>query len=180
MLNALNLMKNVIAKYANNPKWVNAPLGGIKILSNTHVGKAGEDFIKLWCEEHNFAWESPASNQSPWDIRIESITFEIKTATEDVNGNFQFNHIRRHRDYGGLICLGIAPDEILFDAWGKDTVVRDIAGHLVTMDKGSAATFKLTKKPSDLLPITQFADKISEIVTYLTDETVPYLTDDGQ
>ena len=167
MLDAIRLMKDVIAKYANNPKWLNAPLGDIKILSNTHVGKAGEDFIKLWCEEHNLTWASPTSNQSPWDIRIESITFEIKTATEDVNGNFQFNHIRRHRDYGGLICLGIAPDEIRFDAWGKDSVVEDIAGHLVTMDKGSAATFKLTKKPSDLRPITQFAYKISELITSL-------------
>ena len=167
MLNEIRVMKDVIAKYANNPKWLNAPLGGIKTLSNTHVGKTGEDFIKLWCEAHNLAWQSPASNQSPWDIQIESITFEIKTATEDVNGNFQFNHIRRHRDYGGLICLGIAPDEIRFDAWGKDIVVDDIAGHLVTMDKGSAATFKLTKKPSDLHPITQFADRIFELVTSL-------------
>ena len=171
MLDAIELMTKVIERYANNPKWRNAPLGGIKTLNNTHVGKAGEDFIKLWCEEHNLAWQSPASNQSPWDIRIESITFEIKTATEDVNGNFQFNHIRRHRDYGGLICLGIAPDELRFGAWGKNTVVEDIAGRLVTMDKGSAATFKLTKKHSDLLPITQFADKISELVTSLKGTT---------
>ena len=171
MLNAIELMKNVIEGYANNPKWRNAPLGGIKTLSNTHVGKAGEEFIQLWCQAHNLEWESPLSNQSPWDARIEDITFEIKTATEDVNGNFQFNHIRRHRDYEGLICLGISPDEIRFDAWGKEVVVEDIAGHLVTMDKGSSATFKLTKKPSDLYPITQFAYIMSELVTDLKETT---------
>ena len=171
MLDAIELMTKVIEGYANNPKWRNAPLGRIKTLSNTHVGKAGEAFIKQWCEAHNLAWESPASHKSPWDIRIESITFEIKTATEDVNGNFQFNHIRRHRDYEGLICLGIAPDDIRFNAWLKDTVVEDIAGPLVTMDKGSAATFKLTKKPSDLLSITQFADKISELGASLKSTT---------
>lgn len=97
MLDAIGLMKKVIAKYANNPKWMNAPLGDIKILSNTHVGSVGEDFIKLWCDSHNLSWDSPGSKQSPWDIQIESITFEVKTATEDVNGNFQFNHIRHHR-----------------------------------------------------------------------------------
>ena len=167
MLDAIELMKKIIGGYSNHPKWLNAPLGGIKTLSNTHVGKVGEDFIKLWCHAHNLSWSLPSSTQSPWDIRIESITFEIKSATEDGNGRFQFNHIRRHREYGGLICLGVAPDEIRFDAWGKGTVVEDRAGRLATMDKESAATFKLTKKPSDLYPITQFAVRISELVTSL-------------
>ena len=168
MLDAIELMQKIIAGYANNPKWLNVPLGGIKTLTNTHVGKVGEDFIMLWCQTHNLAWSLPSSTQSPWDIRIESITFEIKTATEDVNGRFQFNHIRRHREYDAVLVLGVAPDEIRFDAWGKGTVVEDRAGRLVTMDKESAATFKITKKPSDLRPITQFADKISELATSLT------------
>lgn len=168
MPDPIELMKTVIATYANNPKWVNAPLGDIKILSNTHVGDAGQDFIKEWCQAQNLAWETPESSQSPWDIQIESITFEIKTATEDVNGNFQFNHIRHHRDYQALICLGIAPDEILFGVWRKGDVVEGKAGHLVTMDKGSSATFKLTKKPTELLPIIEFSDKIYDLVKTLT------------
>lgn len=167
MLDAIELMKDVIATYANNPKWINAPLGDIKILSNTHVGEAGQDFIKQWCRTQNLAWESPESSQSPWDIRIESISFEIKTATEDVNGNFQFNHIRHHRDYQALLVLGISPDEILFDVWRKGDVVEGRAGRLVTMDKGSSATFKLTKKPSQLLPITKFTDRINELAISL-------------
>lgn len=134
MPDPIELMKNVIATYANNPKWVNAPLGGIKILSNTHVGDAGQDFIKQWCQAQNLAWETPESSQSPWDIQIESITFEIKTATEDVNGNFQFNHIRHHRDYQALICLGISPDEILFNIWRKGDIVEGKAGKLSTID----------------------------------------------
>ena len=168
MLNAIRLMKDVIATYSNNPKWLNTPLGDIKTLSNTHVGDVGQDFIKLWCQEHNLACAFPASTQSPWDIRIESVTFEIKTATEDVSGKFQFNHIRHHREYQALICLGISPDEILFDAWRKGDIGEGKAGRLASMDKDSSATFKLTKKPSDLRPITQFTDKIYEIVRDLT------------
>jgi hypothetical protein len=113
------------------------------------------------------AWESPESTQSPWDARIENITFEIKTATEDVSGKFQFNHIRHHRDYQILLVLGIAPDEILFNAWRKGDVVEGKAGRLATMDKGSSATFKLTKKPAELLAITKFTDRINEIAKSL-------------
>ncbi len=168
MVDPIELLKSVIATYANNPKWVGAPLGDIKILSNTHVGDAGQDFIKEWCQVHNLVCESPESSQSPWDIQIESITFEIKTATEDVNGNFQFNHIRHHRDYQALICLGISPDMILFDVWRKGDVWEGKAGHLVSMDKDSSATFKLTKKPAELLPISEFSDKIRNLVITLT------------
>ena len=35
------------------------------------------------------------------------------------------------------------------------------------MDKGSSATFKLTKKPSELLRITKFTDRINEIAESL-------------
>ena len=167
MPDAIRLMKNVITTYANNPKWVDAPLGDIKILSNTHIGNVGQDFIRQWCDVENLNWELPESTQSPWDIRIKSVSFEVKTATEDVNGKFQFNHIRHHRDYQALLVLGIAPSEILFNAWRKGDVVEGKAGRLVTMDKGSSATFKLTKKPSELLPITKFAEKINEIAESL-------------
>ena len=164
MPNAIDVMKDVIENYKNSPKWLNAPLGKIKILSNTHIGNVGQDFIKKWCEAEGLDWEEPESAQSPWDIKIESISFEVKTATEDIKGNFQFNHIRHHRDYQALLCLGIAPDEILFDAWRKGDVVEGKAGKLSTMDKGSSATFKLTKKRSILRPITEFSDKISDLV----------------
>ncbi|RKU20363.1 hypothetical protein C6503_06110 [Candidatus Poribacteria bacterium] len=167
MPNAIGLMKDVIATYANNPKWVDAPLGDIKILSNTHIGNVGQDFIHQWCDVEDLNWELPKSTQSPWDIRIESISFEVKTATEDVNDKFQFNHIRHHRDYQALLVLGIAPDEILFNAWRKGDVVEGKAGRLVTMDKGSSATFKLTKKPAELFPITEFTHRINEIARSL-------------
>lgn len=167
MPNAVDLMKDVIANYENSPKWVNAPLGDIKILSNTHIGDIGQDFIKKWCDAEGLVWEASESTQSPWDIKIESITFEVKTATEDVKDNFQFNHIRHHRNYQALLCLGVAPDEILFDAWRKGDVVEGKAGNLVTMDKGSSATFKLTKKRAVLRPITEFSDKISDLVIEL-------------
>ena len=168
MTDAIGLMQDVIAEYGNDSKWVDAPLGDIKILSNTHIGNVGQDFIRLWCDVEGLNWELPESTQNPWDVRIETVSFEVKTATEDVSGKFQFNHIRHHRDYQVLLVLGIAPNEILFNAWRKGDVVEGKAGRLVTMDKGSSATFKLTKKPAELLPITEFIDRINEIAISLT------------
>ena len=119
MTDSITVMQDIIALHHNNPKWNNAPLGGVKTLSNTHVGAVGQAFVQEWCNQMGMAWEDSESPQGPWDARIEGVTFEIKTATEDVNSNFQFNHIRHHREYQALLCLGISPDAVLFDAWRK-------------------------------------------------------------
>ena len=112
MSDAVQLMQSVIARYANDNKWVNAPLGDIKSLSNTHIGDIGQNFVEEWCRQLGLTWVASGSRQSAWDARISGITFEIKTATEDINGNFQFNHIRHHREYQAVLCLGIAPDTV--------------------------------------------------------------------
>ncbi|MCY3916310.1 MAG: hypothetical protein OXG49_09910 [Chloroflexi bacterium] len=164
MDNAIEVMQSVIASYHNHPKWISAPLSGIKTLSNTHVGSAGQDFVRKWCELNGLTWEGSYSVQSPWDARIEGITFEVKTATEDKSGKFQFNHVRYHRSYQALLCLGVGPDAVLFNAWRKGDVTEGVAGKLASMDKGSSATFKLTKKPSELLPISEFRDHVLELV----------------
>ncbi len=97
MTDAVQLMQSMIDKYANDNKWANAPLGAVKSLSNTHIGDIGQNFVEEWCRYLGMTWESSGSRQSAWDARIQGITFEVKTATEDTNGNFQFNHIRHHR-----------------------------------------------------------------------------------
>lgn len=164
MTSAVELMQNVIARFGNDSKWIDAPLSDVKVLSNTHIGRVGQEFVREWCKSLELSWEAPPSTQSPWDARIQGITFEIKTATEDVNGSFQFNHVRYHRPYDALLCLGVAPDTILFDAWRKGYVTEGRAGNLVTMDRGSSATFKLTKKRAELRQISDFQDRIAVIV----------------
>ncbi|MDE2937712.1 MAG: hypothetical protein OXR67_02155 [Chloroflexota bacterium] len=169
MANSIEVMQEVIASHHNNPKWTNAPLGDIKTLSNSHVGSVGQAFIREWCKHLGIAWEGQEGGpQGPWDAKLMSITFEIKTATEDVSGNFQFNHIRHHRTYQALLCLGVAPDAVLFDAWRKGDVAEGVAGHLVTMDAGSSATFKLTKKRADLRSIDEFEAHLGVVVAAIT------------
>ena len=104
------------------------------------------------------------ATQSPWDIQICEVKFELKTATEDIGGNFQFNHIRYHREYDAVLCLGVSPNDLYFGLWSKADITTGKAGNLVSMEKGTSASHKLTKKPKDLFPILVFEEKIRGFV----------------
>lgn len=169
MSKANAFLQEILAKYADADKWVGQPFESIKRLSNTKVGDVGLDVVERLCEEAGFCCKFPLgvkgkrSRTSPWDIQIQGTAFELKTATEDVNGSFQFNHIRYHRNYDALLCVGIAPKDIFMAAWTKADVATGKAGHLVTMDKGSSATHKLTKRRSQLRSVKEFKNQLELI-----------------
>jgi len=165
-----DLLLKVLASHSDSDKWRGAPFEKIKRVSNSLVGKVGQEFVERVCELIEFDCEFPLgrdgrrSNVSPWDIKIEGVAFELKTATEDVGGAFQFNHIRYHRPYDAVLCLGISPDSIHYECWTKAEITTGKAGSLVTMEKGANASYKLTKKPSQLRGIETFEDGILDLV----------------
>lgn len=177
MCNYDNILKSVISKYRDADKWNNAEFEQMKRLSNSKVGDVGQDFIEEICREFSFNCEFPLNNkgkrarQSPWDIKINGIEFELKTATEDVSGSFQFNHIRYHRPYDALICLGISPCKIFFEIWSKADVVTGGAGKLVSMEKGANASYKLTKKPAILKEISEFNFSLNDFISNFKKKT---------
>ena len=156
------ILMEAIKENPNDSKWSDSLYGDIKLVSNTAVGKVGQTFIKKLCDCLGFENECPKTISgndaytAPWDLKIRGVTFEIKTASEDVNGGFQFNHIRLHRDYQAIICLGISPQEILFRVWTKADIATKQAGTLVSMEKGGASDFKLSKRPKDMIRIDEF------------------------
>lgn len=164
-----SLLKDVLGRHHNPSKWDGAAFERIKHISNTQVGDVGQDFVSEICSRSGLALALPRTDegqprrQHPWDMKINGITFEVKTATEDVKNAFQFNHIRYHRQYDALLCIGISPNNIHFGAWLKSTVATGGAGRLVTMDKGSSATWKLTKRATQLRPIGEFNQRIAEL-----------------
>ncbi|RTK95723.1 MAG: hypothetical protein EKK64_05865 [Neisseriaceae bacterium] len=168
------LLVEIIAEHHNHSKWNNAIFGGIKTINNTKVGLVGQMFIEKLCNDLKLDCQYPMKsngnreNQSPWDIKISGIKFELKTATEDVSNNFQFNHIRYHRDYDALICLGISPDKILFNVWTKAEVTTGKAGKLISMEKNANASYKLTKSQQGLHKIELFKIKIEDLALKLT------------
>lgn len=162
------LFIDALKKNVDNPKWNTGDFIGIKTVSNTKVGSIGLDFIEGLCNYLSIPCNFPLkknksrATQSPWDIEIMGIKFELKTATEDTSGSFQFNHIRYHRPYDAVLCLGVTPNDLYFGLWSKADIVTGKAGSLVTMEKGANASYKLTKKPSKLIPIIDFERKIKK------------------
>ncbi len=167
------LLDEAIAKAANHKKWIDARFENIKIVSNTKVGQVGQAFVESLCEALEMEYSAPTDdkgkklNQSPWDIKILGKEFELKTATEDVSGCFQFNHIRYHRPYDAAIFVGVAPERILFDCRSKADLVTGKAGRLVSMEKGANASYKYTRHPSLLHPISEFGTRVKALIDTL-------------
>ncbi len=161
------LFKEIIAKHKNDSKWESGDFIGIKSISNTNVGTVGQEFIECLCELLKISYSFPINKknlratQSPWDIKINNINFELKTATEDTSGKFQFNHIRYHREYEAVLCLGVSPDDLYFNLWSKADILMGKAGKLVSMEKSANASYKLTKAQSELLHIDLFKKTIN-------------------
>jgi hypothetical protein len=164
----IGLFKSVIEKHSNDKKWALGRFVGIKTLSNTKVGTVGQDFIEAMCVTLGIPILFPLNklnkrlNQSPWDLKLHEITFELKTATEDTTGKFQFNHIRYHRAYDAVLCLGVSPDELLFNIYSKADIVTGKAGKLVSMEKGANASYKLTKSKRELYHLNSFEVRLKE------------------
>ena len=161
-----SILVQLLDSYKNVDKWSDSPFKQIKRISNSVVGSVGQDFVEKLCEQLEFECKFPENREgrrtrvSPWDIMIEGRTFELKTATLGVNGAFQFNHVRYHRQYEALLCIGISPTDIYFGSWTKGEVVTGQAGTLATMEKGANASFKLTKRIEQLHPIADFVDEL--------------------
>jgi hypothetical protein len=171
MIDYKSIFLEILSSHSDDPKWTNALFSGMKTLSNTKVGSVGQDFIEKFAAELEFTCVFPVNatgeraTQSPWDIQINGIKFELKTATEDTGDHFQFNHIRYHRPYDALLCLGVSPVNLYFGVWSKADVVTGKAGNLVSMEKGANASYKLTKTPQQLDVLDVFQEKLSNFIT---------------
>ena len=128
-------------------------------MENTNRGQIGEGFLRRYLVL-NEVEVSSESRITPTDLVIEGRPFEVKTASEDVTGGFQFNHVRLDRKYDFLLCLAISPSSIRFNAWRKGAVAEGRAGSLVRMAEGQSVTFKLTKRLDDMRPIEELPDWI--------------------
>lgn len=165
------VLEDVLASHADADKWTDSRFEKIRRLPNTKVGDVGQDFIEKLCEALGFKLIFPENKagkrakQSPWDIKINEVEFELKTATEDVSSKFQFNHIRYHRNYDAVMCLGIAPEEAFFGLWSKADLTTNKAGTLVSMEKGANASYKLTKSRATLSPISELEDALKEFLS---------------
>lgn len=150
-------LAQLIAKYhaAKNTRWDRGKFVAIKSLSTTEKGNIAEDFAVWLAQHHGHQAKRHQSRRGEWDIKIADKTLEVKTATQDINGNFQFNGIRYDTKYDLLLVVGVLPDSVLFNIYPRKDLM-DMP--LVNMAKGTNATYKLTRQPSQLRPLSEFPD----------------------
>lgn len=160
MVNPLELLLKIAKEKTKLGKWDGQPLQLIKVMANSTKGDLAEIFIIEYSKELGFEIEDKTTRLGDYDIKINGMTFEVKMATEDISGSFQFNHIRYDYTYDWILCLGIAPAAILFDIFSKADLVTGNAGNLVSMGRGQNSSFKLTKQKRSLYPISEFQSRI--------------------
>ena len=156
-----NRLAMLIDDYARNKsqRWDTGQFRAIKALSATEKGNIAEDFVE-WLGKHNgFETERHPSRRGPWDVQVSGATIEVKMATQDVSGSFQFNGIRYDYPADLIFVLGIAPDDVWFNLYAR----RDLFDlTLVPMRKNSNSDFKLTRTPEQLLPVQDFKARFEE------------------
>lgn len=159
-MNPVELLVNIIKEHAPEDIWQGSPLLGYRHLGNTNRGEIGEEFIRRYLQEAEINVSSVGRRTSLTDMHIAGHAFEVKTASMGANGTFQFNHLRLDRKYEYVLCLGICPEEIVFNMWRKGEVAEGLAGTLVRMAEGQSVTYKLTKKLADMRPIADLPTRI--------------------
>jgi len=161
-LNAVDLLVSIIKEHAPEDIWQDSTLIGYRMLGNTNRGEIGEEFIRRYLTQNGLE-VSNGNRTSKTDVRVNRLKFEIKTASLGANQTFQFNHVRLDRDYDYLLCLGICPNEVVFNIWRKGVVAENRAGKLVRMAEGQSVTYKLTKKLSDMMEISKLPSYVIEL-----------------
>ncbi len=159
MPNPKKIFLEVISGKMIDAKWSDSSHQAFKNLPNSSKGDAGEEFIEIYVTELGFNTIKD-KRQGDFDLIIENKKFEIKLASEDISGAFQFNHIRYDSKYDYLLCLGVTPNELCFGIWTKADVTTGQAGNLVSMGKNQNSSFKLTKKVATLYEI----EKLQEVL----------------
>jgi hypothetical protein len=158
-IDPIELMVHIIKTHAPENIWLESPLQGYRGLGNTNRGAIGEQFIRQYLKVSGLEI-SNGNRTSITDVKIAGHPFEIKTASLGASGTFQFNHVRLDRNYEYLLCLGICPQEIVYNMWRKGDVAEGKAGKLVRMAEGQAVTWKLTKQLSTMIPIEHLPDNL--------------------
>lgn len=148
--------------------WSKAPFGLFKLISTTEKGDIGEDFLaELLTAAGHSKVKVIKGRRGQYDVSLEykneTLLFEVKVATEDTSGAFQFNGIRYDTTYTHLFCFGISPNELGFIVVPKAKLG---AGKykMVPMARGSNASFKLTRKKSELLSFSDFKKVIDGLI----------------
>jgi hypothetical protein len=185
----MNLMRDIVSETINEKfnqknqihlKWEGSKNANIMELTPTERGTTGE----LILERHisnisHLESEEPETRKGDYDVLGHNTmtdnyaTFEVKTATEDQGGGFQFNGMKKDAEYDYLFCLGISPndeyflvihkDDLFNKEWMKENVGRKL-GSLYKKKENGTDTYKLSMGKHNLRPISELPEYLYELI----------------
>jgi len=163
-------------------KWINSTNMEFKNLRLGPRGDLGQVFVEELCESLGFNVVPNETYTGEYDTTIGGHRFEVKTATLGVSNGFQFNNVRTKYEVNFLFCLGIAPNDILFNVYRETDVAsmkegpyildgcQDsvLPGHMTGMAKKADVedNFKLWKTGRELRRI----EELQAVLTALFNE----------
>lgn len=158
---ALKILDRLLQRFSIAAKWEGARFGGVKLVGATNVGEVGEQFAAAMLAELGYAAERNPQKRGQWDIRANGKTMEVKCASEDVNGCFQFNGVRYDARYDFLLVVGIAPDTVHFRFYRR----KDLMDFkMAPMAKNTSGSHKLSRRPAQLFPVAEFPAQAAEFL----------------
>lgn len=111
-----------------NPDWPGSTFEVAKRLSTTGKGNAIEDFaLQLLKQVGHSDAERHHARRGDWDLRVGNTTIEVKGATLDIGGNFQFNGIRYDTKYDLLLVIGIAPEAVFSTSTARSNCTTSLS-----------------------------------------------------
>ena len=153
---------------AENNKWLKAdgtPCTNYiwKYASKTKQGDAGENVVKdvlmvMLTEAYGEGVIVDVVNMGKGDFDVQAtlptgrvMTFEVKTATEDVNGSHQFNGLKKTIAYDFAFLFGVAPEGFYFNIATHAHLCKVMT---TNMSKSVIGAYKYTLKQSKLDVLT--------------------------
>ena len=133
-------------KWRSSSKYVR-----IKGLEIDKRGSFGERLIKHIFEKEGVSVVYQGGNPGDWDIVVNNVRIEVKTASMDVNGKFQNENIKDTEDCDCICFIGVAPDSIFMKL--EKICEIDFSKLHNRASKGTGAGYKWDLKPDDMTEI---------------------------
>ena len=164
------VLREIISEYAQRSdtgKWSHGEFASINRVEKGLRGEAGEDFAVAMLRlagydntEKLTGRSSRTQTKGAFDIRVNGQRIEVKTASEDVHGKFQFNGIKYNgkTPYDVLLLVGVAPNDAFFRMLRKDELPKG----LPMMAKNTPGTHKLTLSPDAMFLLENFAEQAAK------------------
>lgn len=146
--------------------WSNSKYEYIKKSSTTSKGTFGE-LLAVGIAKSIGIDARKNEHKGSFDVLFNDKKIEVKLATLDTNNNFQFNGIRKLREYDYVFFIGVTPNDIVYNIESKDSCCNSTKYHLIPMEKGqninSHGSLKLTMPCLNMLKDTEIIDKLRTI-----------------